>query len=277
VAHKIGIIDTLRSSRRVDDAIVHLKEGSLEARAERIQEAMTSPDWTPGPGELIATYPHHALCSKDGVIMQVKVEEVDGEIKLGKVEVHELPTPSYDIGEEVMATAMAAVDHILGEEFEEATPMIASIANALSTTGDLQRRITSEVAKRSVNRKAWWHSVVSEHMKKDIHVLAINPDDLAESIDRLKTTLVGAAKQAAQAIIKLGEDTGTDPITDVAKDIAADLKYAIQALNTTDPENVDEARGIVEGVHQVAGYLLLGAEFLKSLVENTESTDGENE
>lgn len=273
------VVSQLRSARQVEDTLTVLKRSSLESRATRIAEALADPEWAAGPAELIATYPHHALAEKNGILMRVRVSEEDDKILLGKVEVHDIPESINDVGAEVMETAKVAVDHILKEDYEAATPLIASIANALSYKGDLKRKINIEVAKRSIQRDAWWHSVVREHLGDDAKVEIPAPaDNVEESITILKLKLVEAAQYAAVAIKKLSDDTDVpDAIETAAKDIAADLKYAIQALSGVDTDSLDEMNGIYEGVAQMAGYLMLGVKFLGSLVqtENTEAT-GEN-
>lgn len=273
-----AVISKLRSARNAQDTISLLRASSLEARAERIAEALGDPSWAAGPAQLIATYPRHALCEKNGILMRVKLIENNDEIQLGAVEVHDIPESINDVGAEVMETAKVAVDHILAEDYESATPLIASIANALNYKGALQQRIQTEVAKRSIQRDAWWHDVVREHLGDDAKVEIPAPDaDVSESIATLRARLVEAAQHAAVAINALGDDEDvSDIIEDAAKDIAADLKYAIQALSTVDKDNLDEMNGIYEGVAQMSGYLMLGVKFLGSLVQ-TESIDENTE
>jgi hypothetical protein len=274
VSTDAAVISQLRSARKVEDTLSVLKKTSLEARASRIAEALADPEWAAGPATLVATYPHHALAEKEGILMRVRVSEENDAILLGKVEVHEIPESATDIGNEVMETAKLAVDHILSENYDEATPLIASIANAMSYQGNLKQRISTEVAKRSIQRDAWWHSVVKEHLgdtaKVEIPAPAAN---VAESISQLKAKLIESAQFANVAINKLSDDEDvSEAIEEAAKDIAADLKYAIQALTGVNTEDLNEMNGIYEGVASMAGYLMLGVKFLGSLAQ-TEDTD----
>lgn len=267
-----ALITLLRDARQADDVVDRLREGSLEDRRTKIAEAVASPEWPAGPAQVLHTYQHHAIVERNGTLMRVKVvDEDDGSVALGKVEVFQIETPVNDIGAEVMETAEAAVDLIMGEDYEGATPLVASIANALSYKGDLQQRITTEVSRRSVQRDAWWHQVVIERMgtKGLVAGLAtLDENDLAGSLATLKARVVEAAAMAQAAITKLGEDEDVLPeIEEAAGDIAADLKYAIQALATVDREDEAAVRGVFEGVNSTAGVLNLGARFLHGLVE----------
>jgi len=270
-----AIIDTLRAARNADDTLSHLREGSMEARAERIQEALASEDFAAGPANLLLTYPRHAICEANGVVMRVTISEENGEITLGNVEVHQLPEKVSDIGHEVMETAKAASALILDEDYEGAAPLVASIANALSYGGDLKRQVESEVAKRSIKRTAWWHKVVAEAVgaeaKVEIPIPGEGDEALGEAIDALKARLVECAARAAQAIASLSEDELPTQVESAATDIAADLKYALQALNGINRNDVAEMAGIYEGVAEMAGHLVLGTQFLKSLVTEDEA------
>lgn len=269
-----AVVDVLRTVRGYeDDVLMKIKSESLEARRERIAAAAASSDWAGGPAELIATYPHHALVTKDGAQMRVRVnEDEQGNITFDKIEVFALAQPTPDVAGEVFETAKAAVDKILDDDIESATPMVAAIANAIYTSGDLHRRISSEVAKRSINRTAWWHQVVRERAHQIGAVEAIQiaqPNDekaLGEAIETLRAALVEDAAQASSAVKKLAERTGTPvAIQEAARDIVADLKYAIQALSSVAKTNVEEMTGIYEGVGAVANQLRLGVRFLASL------------
>jgi len=274
VSQANSVVDVLRTVRGAEDPVLaKLKAESLEARRDRIAAAVASTEWAAGPAELIATYPHHALVSKDGAQLRVRVTESEGgQIVLDKVEVFSLAQPTPDVVDEVFATAEAAVDHILREDFEAATPMVAAVANAIYTSGDLHRRIATKVAERSIARSAWWHQVVREHMEKIGAVESIvvghvnNPDSLLAAISDLKTTLIAEAKIAADAVNELaGSKSVSGSIQETARDVVADLKYAIQALAGTSSDNIEEATGVYEGVAAVANQLRLGARFLASL------------
>lgn len=269
-----SVVDVLRSARGAqDEVLTKLHANSMEARRERIARVVESKDWIAGPAKLLATYERHALVSKNGAQLRVRVtEDKNGQITLDKVEVFSLAQPTPDVVAEVFETAKSAVDKILADDIAGATPMVAACANAIYTSGDLHRRISTEVAKRSINRSAFWHQVVREHMEKlgkvdEILVPGGLPkEDLEGAINRLKTLMIDEAKIAAQALAKLAEDkTIQATIVESAKEIAADLKYAIQALSNVSIDNFEETTGIYEGVGAVANQLRLGARFLASL------------
>jgi hypothetical protein len=264
------IISSLRTARSATDTLSVLRQSSLEARAERIREALNDPTWAAGPADLIATYPHHALASKDGVLMRVALKEDGDTISFGKVEVHEIPEQINDVGAEVMETAKVAVDHILGEDFEQATPLVASIANAMNFSGNLRAKLRTEVAKRSIQRDAWWHHIVAEQMGAEAKVEIPAPaEDVTESIRVLKETLINTATRVAVAINTLSDDKDVTPAVEaVAKDISTDIKYAIEALAGADLDDIPAAQGVYEGVATMAGHLMLGAEFLSDLAGN---------
>lgn len=280
MAHET-VLDTLRSVRKADDAIDRLKAESLEARFGRIAEAMQNPEWAGGPAELIATYPKHAVASRGGMLMRVRVTESDdGIFTFDKMEVLQLPAPTGKIGEEVMETAKAAVDLIFENKFDEAAPMVRAIANALFTSGDLRREIMTEVAKRSVSRSAWWHPVVKEHLENigqpceeaDYSIPAdTTGEDLVKAVDNLRESLQATAKHAAAAIVRLSEMKDIpSTVSSAASDIAADLKYAIQALSGADRQCDEELAGVYAGVSSVANQLRFGARFLESLTDKEE-------
>lgn len=275
--HGNTVVDVLRNARGAQDEVLSkLKADSLEARRERIARAVESKDWVAGPAELVATYERHALVSKDGAQLRVRVTEgADGQIVLDKIEVFSLAQPAPDVVSEVFETAKAAVDKILEDDFAGAVPMVAAVANVVYTSGDLHRRISTEVAKRSINRTAWWHQVVREHMEKvgpveEIKIPTPNsPESLVQAIDSLKSIMIEEARTAAQAVTKLAENKTISPsIVESAKEIVADLKYAIQALSNIASTNIEETTGIYEGVGAVANQLRLGARFLASLSGN---------
>jgi len=279
VPQDTAIIETLRRVRKAGDTLSHLREGSMEARAQRIQEALQSEDFAAGPANLLYTYPRHALCERNGVVMRVAINEANGTVQLGNVEVHQLPEKVADIGHEVMETAKLAIGHILDEDYENASPLVASIANALSCGGDLKRQVESEVAKRSIKRDAWWHKVVAEAVGAGTKVEIPGPgegdDALGEAITALKVKLNECAVSTAQAITALADQELPTQIESAAMDIAADLKYAIQALNGVNMNDVAEMAGIYEGVAEMAGHLVLGAQFLQGLV--TEDVDADED
>jgi hypothetical protein len=265
-----SVIETLRTVRKADDVIDRLKAESLESRRDRIAEALKT--WEGGPADLIATFPHHALASKDGVLMRVRVDEDDDGIAFGKIEVHHIPTPPSNIGREVMETAMSAVDDIYHNRLEEARPKVTAIANALYTSGDLRQRIMAEVARQSISRQAWWHNIVSEHLTalgESVKTVPVaSPDShegLASAVDVLHSQLSEMAASAANAIQEIADQDLPEVVSDAVRDIAADFKYALQSLSSAKGGSADELLGIYEGVAAVATQLQAGARFLETL------------
>jgi len=264
-----AIISLLRNVRQADDVLSRLRDGSLEVRRERIAEALASPDWAAGPAQLLATYPHHALIEKNDILMRVRVEEEDGKIELGEVEVFDIPDKVGDVGAEVMETAKAAVDLILADDYDAATPLVAGIANALNYKGDLGEQVATEVSKRSIQRDAWWHKVVREGVGEDaqIEIPAPRENDLPGSIDDLREALTTAARTVAEVVQQIPGERATKESVEAARDIAADMKYAIQALGAASRDDEAELAGVYEGVSGMASHLLMGAKFLASLAE----------
>lgn len=265
-----ALISILRTARRADDRLSRLREGSLEVRRERIIEALQDPKWAGGPAQLMATYSHHVLANRDGTLMRVKIEDqTNGTITLGKVDVYEVPEPIGDLAAEVMETAKAAVVHVFAEDYEQATPLIAVIANALNFKGDLATKVQAEVANRSIQRDAAWHKVVREAVgaSAKIELPAPREGDLLGTLDDLTGALREAAKTVAVAVKKIAE-METPPMESTARDIAADLKYALVALTTVDRQDASEMAGVYEGVANMAGHLLLGARFLEGLAKD---------
>ncbi len=274
------VIEQLRTARRADDALSHLREGSQEARRDRIASALTHPDFSAGPAELLYTFPHHAVCQRDGIVMRVRVHESkDGEITLGNVEVHEIPDAVPDVVEEVMATARAAVPMILADDADAARPLVAGIANALSVRGDLRRRVQMEMARRTVGRRAWWHSVVRSHLGENTKTdeLPLASGSVAEDADALRAFLEHLALETSASLTALSEQTLAPAIESVATSIADDLKYSIQALAGANREDEIELSGAFEGVRAMAENLVLGARFLATLTNETKAPSGAGE
>jgi hypothetical protein len=265
-----NIAETLRAARGEVDLITKLKDGSLEARRERIVEALQDPEWEGGPAELVATYPYHVMARKEGILMRIPVSEEDGKITFGKADIYSVPTPVSDIGTEVMETAKSAVDLVLGEDFDAATPMIRGIVGALDVKGDLQRRLSMAVQLKSLGRKTWWQDTISEQFSADVDVPeSVQTDEvaeMAEAIDALGGLLKKSAKHAVESLKEL-HDAGA-PNTgaiECAGDIAEDLKSAISILNDVDRTSLEEMLQVHEEVRQVVPRLLAGINFLTHL------------
>jgi len=266
------IAEALREARGEVDLITKLKEGSLEARRERIVAALESSEWDGGPAELVASYQHHVIARKDGVIMRIPVTEADGGgFSFGKADIFSVPTPANDIGTEVMETAKTAVDLILGENYEAATPMVRGIAAAMDVKGDLQRRVSMAVQLKSLGRKTWWEETVSEQFAAEVEVPQWEKGDetpTTEAIDSLNKLLKEGAAHAVEALRTLhgasGKDTGA---IECVGDIAEDLKSAISILNNVDRANQEEMLQVHEEVRQVVPRLLAGINFLSHLTQ----------
>lgn len=263
-----SIAETLREARGEVDLITKLKEGSLEARRERIAEALKSADWDGGPADLVATYPHHVIARKDGVLMRLPVKESEDAVTFGKADIYSVPTPASDIGTEVMETAKTAVDLILSEDYESATPMVRGIAGAMDVKGDLHRRIDMQVQLKSLGRKTWWEEAISEQFAHEAAVPEWIADNsaLGESVDALSKVLKEGAAQAVTALRTLhtAENKNTSAI-ECVDDIAEDIKSAISILNNVDRTNKAEMRQVHEEVRQVVPRLLAGISYLNHI------------
>jgi len=272
VVLKSQVVDHLRAARDADDIISRLQENSLENQRKTLVRLIESSNWRFGPAELLATFPHH-LVAKDpaGNIVQVEWSlDNAGEVKLGRASVYESATPVADLGHEVMETARAAIDKILDEDYDGASPMIASIAEALDAGGDLQRRINTEVTVQALRRSAWWHSVVDLHEGEDVDLPELNLEDAQESATNL---LVFLKEQAAALSTTARQLDGSDHALDVealARDIAEDVERSINALLDLDRRNDDEVVKVFEAVVESTPRLVNGIAFLRDLTQTTE-------
>ncbi|MGE3483193.1 MAG: hypothetical protein AB7L09_00290 [Nitrospira sp.] len=263
------IAETLRNARGEVDLITKLKEGSLEARRARLVQALESAEWA-GPGaELIATYPHHVITRKSGVLMRVPVEEADGQFTFGKPDIYSVPTPALDIGTEVMETAKSAVDLILSEDYDRAAPMVQGIAGAMDVKGDLHRQVSMAVQLKSLGRKTWWEETVAEQFAHDAPVPEWIDDgqtSVTEALSGLNKILKEGAAHAASAlrILHTAGKANTGAIECVG-DIAEDLKSALTILNSVNRDDQAEMLQVHEEVRQVVPRLLAGINFLSHL------------
>ena len=274
MSSKTSIAETLREARGEVDLITKLKEGSLEARRDRIAEALQNPDWDGAPADLVASYPHHVIARKEGILMRVPVSEDEGVVSFGKPDIYSIPTPVEDIGAEVMETAKIAVDFLLKEDFESATPMIRGIVGALDVKGDLQRRLSMAVQLKSLGRKTWWQDTISEQFSAEVESPdAVQSDDvseMAEAVGVLHGLLKEGAAHAVDALKNLhSEGTSNTGAIECANDIAEDLKSAMSILNVVDRGNLEEMRQVHEEVRQVVPRLLAGINFLTHLTRET--------
>jgi len=267
VVLKHQVLDQLRASRAADDTFARLRENSWEVQRNKLVRLVESTSWRFGPAELLATFPHHCV-AKDpaGNIVQVEWSTGDGgNIHLGRAVVHESTTPVSDLGHEVMETAKAAVDKILDEDYASATPMIASIAEALDVGGDLQRQIHTEVTMRSLTRDAWWHRVVGLREGIEEQIPAPTVDDYQRSTTDL---LVFLKEQASSLSVATRQLDGSDFALDVealARDLAEDVTRAISALLDLDRRDADSVVSVYEAVMTATPQLLNGIAFLNEL------------
>jgi len=267
-----AIAEALREARGEVDLITKLREGSIEARRGRIVEALQSSEWDGGPAELIASYSHHVIARKDGVIMRIPFSETDDrELTFGKADIFSIPTPANDIGVEVMETAKSAVDFILDEDYESAAPMVQGIASAMDVKGDLHRRVSMAVQLKSLGRKTWWEDTIAEQYAVEVEIPKWEGADesvASESIDSLNKILKEGAGRAVCALKALHDagSTNTGAI-ECVDDITEDLKSAISILNNVDRNNQEEMLQVHEEVRQVVPRLLAGINFLSQLTQ----------
>jgi hypothetical protein len=272
------IIEALRAARGEVDLITKLKEGSLETRRERLAEALRDETWIKtygGAAELIATYPHHVVARKDGVLMRVQVTEDEKGLTLGKAEIFSIPMPAEDVGSELMATAQSAAEFVLKEDFESATPLIRGIAATLDVKGDLHRRLSMAVQLKSLGRKTWWQETISEQFAAKLDLPATDGSQeptqaAAESLDRLLTIIKESAVNAVAALKTLSEaSTKNEGAIECASDIAEDLNSAVSILNGVNRDDLEETTRVFEEVSRVVPRLLAGINFLTHLTKTS--------
>jgi len=262
-----AIIETLRAVRGESDIVSKLKDGSLEARRDRIAEALRDPNWDGGPAELVATYPHHVIARKEGVLMRIQVVEDESAIRLGHTEVFSLPTPVEDVSAELIKTAGHAAALVLKEDYDGAQPMIRSIAGALDIKGDYHRRLKLDLGLRSLGRKTWWQDTIAEQFATEVTLP--ESDDPVVRLDSLVALLKESSASAAQALKTMAGDTSAKFVSarECAKDIAEDLRSAINTLADVNREDKEESTRVCEGIGRVMPRLLAGVKFLTHLSE----------
>lgn len=264
-----AIAEALRAARGEVDLVSKLKEGSLENRRARIEEALSSADLEGGPAELVATYPHHVIARKAGVLMRIPVSEADGKVTFGKADIYSVPTPVNDIGTEVMETAKSAVDYVLSEDYESATPLIRGIVGALDVKGDLHRRLSMAVQLKSLGRKTWWQETISEQFSDGVEapspIESKEVSEMAVAIDGLAKLMRESSTNAVAALKELSEDGHNTGAIECAGDIAEDLKSALSILNDVNRSDLAEMLQVYEEVRQVVPRLLAGINFLSHL------------
>lgn len=269
MSNDVAIAEALRAARGEVDLITKLKEGSLESRRARIEEALKSADLEGGAAELVATYPHHVIARKAGVLMRIPVAEAEGKITFGKADIYSVPTPVNDIGTEVMETAKSAVDFVLSEDYESATPLIRGIVSALDVKGDLHRRLSMAVQLKSLGRKTWWQETISEQFSAGVEAPApVEVKEVAEmatAIDGLTNLMRESSAHAVAALKELSEEGKNTGAVECAGDIAEDLKSAITILNDVNRSDLAEMLQVYEEVRQVVPRLLAGINFLSHL------------
>jgi len=264
------VIESLRSSRRADDEVSRLRSGSLEESLSTVRKLVESSDWKYGPAALVATFPHHVVVrNQAGNLVRVEWLSNKVGISLGRATIFESATPAPDIGDELFHTAAAAVDKIMAEDYENLDPMISSMTEALDTSGDLHRRLSTEITIRAIKRDAWWHNVVNEHYAGALIAATAprsgGPNVLRESFDDLLKQLRESAVSVSaslRAIDKMPADPG---ISSIATDIASDITNAVSALMNVETTNPQEMATVYESVLSVSDYLLTGAKFLTQI------------
>jgi hypothetical protein len=196
-------------------------------------------------------------------------------LELGRATIFESATPTPDIGEELFHTASAAVDRIFAEDYDSLDPMLTSMTEALDTTGDLSRRLSTEITLRAIKRDAWWHNVVREHFggldqaPGPILNGGQADDVLRESFDSLLDALRESASGVSVALRNIDKAPHSDNATTIASDIASDVTNTLTAMLNVNRSNTQEMAAVYESVVSVADYLLTGAKFLNTLAEQT--------
>ena len=264
---KSQVVDHLRAARSADDTLAKLQENSWETQRKSLVRLVESAGWRHGPAELLATFDHHLVAkSPAGDVVQVEwSRDGDGQFHLGRANVFESAVPVSDLGHEVMETAMVAVDRILDEDYIGASPMIASMTEALDAGGDLQRRIITEVEVRSLSRDAWWHPIVG--LREGVEELLPEPnlEDVQQSATDMLAFLKEQAAVLAIAARQLDGAISAVEVETLARDIAEDLERAVSALVNVDRRREDDVTKIYEAVASAAPKLLSGIAFLNEL------------
>lgn len=271
------VIESLRASRRADDETSRLRSGSLEESISAVKALIESASWKHGPATPIATFSHHAVArTADGNLVRVEWTAGEKGVALGRATIFESSTPTPDIGGELFHTAAAAVDMIMAEDYDGLQPMISSMTEALDTSGDLQRRLSTEITLRAIKRDAWWHNVVREHYGDLVPAPAPRnqgPDVLRESFDdlfrQLKESATGVST-ALRAIDRMPADPG---VAAIATDIASDITNAVSALLNVETTNPQEMATVYEAVLSVSDYLLTGAKFLTQIAASNQDQE----
>jgi hypothetical protein len=82
-----------------------------------------------------------------------------------------------------MATAQAAAELVLKEDYDAATPMIRGIAGTLDVKGDLNRQLSMTVQIKSLGRKTWWQDTVSEQFASETKLPSIEELSVVPNIE----------------------------------------------------------------------------------------------
>jgi len=276
VVLKNQVVDHLRAARDVDDTVSRLKENSWEMQRKSLLRLVESAGWRYGPAELLATFDHHVVAkAPSGDIVQVEWsrDQASGTYELGRAVTHESATPVADLGHEVMETAKAAVDKILGEDYEGSAPMIASLVEALDAGGDLQRQINNEVLVRALTRDAWWHQVVGLREGIETSIPTVDVEDIQRSTTDLLVFLKEQASALSITARQLDTESVGQEIETLACDVAEDVQRAITALVNLDRRRTDEVVKVYEAVMAAAPQLLNGIAFLNQLTETPDDND----
>ena len=270
------IIDMLRSSRGADDILQRLKENSLEARKEKIAEAVASEDWEYGPADLIYTYDHHVLASKDGHLVRAAVSESkEGKVHLTNIELFSTPTPVNDLAFEVMETAKSAVEAILNEDFEKSDEMITSILKSANVRGDLERRLSIELSQRSLSRDPWYTSFYGIKENKEF-TRVVNEEETGEVIelvDHLVSVFRTSLSEAVVALKDLESKKIDENTEKFAKDLIEDVKLIINTLQSLNRDDRTELVRVYESIASISDRYLSGLAHLAKKVDSAEPID----
>lgn len=206
-----AVINQLRESRNFTDLLHELRKESFEERIDRVRGLIEEEN----SGVLLATFACHAIYEKGGKVFRAKIVEdnrrkKENRLTLGlseEVEDISLPSESYtDLQEEVLETARATVEDILGDA--DPKTKVMGILQAFHTSdAPLYDRIALESARKSLSEGSWWRNflktsekVVREHLRGRMdELLSEGPKsryDFDSTPDQLKD-------KAAQLIVDL--------------------------------------------------------------------------
>lgn len=271
------IVEKLRGSRGIDNAMTRLHENSVENFSERVAKAMSESDWAFGPVKLHSTFGkiHYAVgVDANGDVVRIPVnEDDDGVVSLGRPQKLEGAKPPTDLASEVLETAQAVATALLEDDMEMVPGMVASMASALDYRGDMSRQVNIEIDLQSLREDRWYHPVVAEQFNGNVEVpkavtgLDSTVESLQASVESLQKGLLSGLAQACVAL-KESQVQLSQPCQEIGRAVIEDVKLAVRALSNAKVDSEDELLKVYESVVPVTHRLLSGTQFLVQLIQS---------